>query len=395
MTRLDGLNVAVVSRIYLPEPGAASFRLGALSRLLRDQGANTTVITSRAPSGYDEPPADHAGIVIERRRVLRDRMGYVRGYLQYLSFDVPAFFRVVFRRGLHVVVVEPPPTTGVFVRAACAVRGVPYLYYAADVWSDAVQSTGAPRVVAKVVRMFEKWAMSGAHTVISVSDQFSSRLAELGVKSTIATVGNGVDTTLFSPHGEQRVLPGPYLLYAGTASEVHGATIFLDAFKTVVKELPQARIVFVGQGAEREAMETMASDLPGESALFMGRLQSSEVAAWIRGAAATLASVRPTGYHRAFPTKMYASAACGTRVIYAGVGPGREFAALPGMGWGVDYEVDAVADAMRAALRTPQDHGQRIRISEWAAENVSLAAVASRVSSLVSEAARSIKRTRD
>src|SRR5690606_6552877 len=119
------------------------------------------------------------------------------GYLQYLSFDIPAFFRIVFRRKLHIVVVEPPPTTGVVMRIACSIRRVPYLYYAADIWSDAVLSTSAPSVVAKVVRLFEKWAMSGAHAVISVSEEFSSRLKEMGVDATIATVGNGVDTTLF------------------------------------------------------------------------------------------------------------------------------------------------------------------------------------------------------
>ncbi|MEX1078653.1 MAG: glycosyltransferase family 4 protein [Homoserinimonas sp.] len=387
--------MTIVSRIYLPEPGAASFRLGALARLLRNRGANTTIITSRAPAGYDESATDHKGISIRRARVLRDRMGYVRGYIQYLSFDIPAFFRVLLRRNLRVVVVEPPPTTGVAIRVACALRRVPYLYYAADIWSDAVLSTGAPRVVAKVVRLLEMWAMSGAHTVISVSDQFSTRLVELGVDSTIATVGNGVDTTLFSPHGEQRALPGPYLLYAGTASEVHGATIFLEAFKQVIADVPQAQLVFVGQGAERESLQRMATDLPRESVVFEGRLPSSEVAEWIRGAAATLASVKPAGYHRAFPTKMYASAACGTRVIFAGVGPGREFAALPAMGWSVDYEVDRVAQAMLDALRIPQEQEQRIRTSKWAADHVSLAAVATRASSLIAEAAHSAKRKRD
>ena len=44
--------------------------------------------------------------------VLRDRNGYVRGYLPYLSFDLPLILRLLFARRPSVVVVEPPPTTG-------------------------------------------------------------------------------------------------------------------------------------------------------------------------------------------------------------------------------------------------------------------------------------------
>src|SRR5690554_2771492 len=79
VTSLQGLEVAIVSRIYLPEPGAASFRLGALARQLRESGANTTVITSQPPKGYEPSPADHEGILVSRAPVLRDRMGYIRG----------------------------------------------------------------------------------------------------------------------------------------------------------------------------------------------------------------------------------------------------------------------------------------------------------------------------
>jgi glycosyltransferase involved in cell wall biosynthesis len=82
-------------------------------------------------------------------------------------------------------------------------------------------------------------------------------------------------------------------------------------------------------------------------------------------------------------TKMYASAVCGTPVVYAGIGPGRAFAAEPGVGWGVDYDPVAVADAMRAALDAPRDEAARRRLAAWAAANVSLEAVARRAVEVV------------
>ncbi|WP_161972322.1 glycosyltransferase [Glaciihabitans arcticus] len=395
MTDLSGLHVAVVSRIYLPEPAAASFRLGALARALRDAGATTTVLTTAVPAEYSTVLPGHDAIDVRRFPVLRDAMGYVRGYVQYMSFDIPAMFRVLFRRHLDVVVVEPPPTTGFFMRIACAIRRVPYVYYAADIWSDAVESTDAPAAVARVVRVLERWAIRGAAEVVSASPEFTERMHELFGDARITTIGNGVDTTSFGPSGARKEIGAPYLLYAGTASEVHGAVIFMDAFARVLESEPQARLVFVGQGAERDELERRAGELPAGSVHFEPRLSSDEVSAWIRGARATLASVRPEGYHRAFPTKMYASAACGTRVVYAGSGPGRDFAGANGMGWAVDYEVDAVAAAMLEALRTDATDEQREGIARWAVDTVSLGAVAARAVTVVGSVARRRERHPD
>jgi glycosyltransferase involved in cell wall biosynthesis len=229
--------------LYAPEPAAASFRLAALARALRDAGAEVVVITATPPAGYPAETADHDGIEVRRAPVLRDRAGYVRGYLPYLSFDVPALFRMLFARRIDLVVNEPPPTTGVVTRIANGLRRRPYVYYAADIWSDAVAMTTAPRFVVRAVRALERWAVRGAAAVISASDEFSERMRELGYGDRIVTIGNGVDVTQFGPGASRAELGHPYLLYAGTASEVHGAGIFLDAAATLVPEMPDLRLV--------------------------------------------------------------------------------------------------------------------------------------------------------
>jgi glycosyltransferase involved in cell wall biosynthesis len=376
MLSLAGRRIAIVSRIFSPEPGAASFRLDALANALRDAGATVSVITTRPPRGYRDAAGAHVGIRVRRARVLRDREGYVRGYLQYLSFDVPAFFRLLFAGRLDAVVVEPPPTTGLAMRIACGTRRLPYAYYAADIWSDAVELTTAPRVVARVVRAFERFGMRGAAVVLSVSDTVTARLEQLRASRNIRTIGNGVDVTVFRPEGETQKLDAPYLLYAGTASEVHGARIFAEALGRLRETVPDARVVFIGQGSERREIARIAEELAPGAVRFEGRLSPEETASWIRGAAATLASVRPDGYELAFPTKMYASVACGTRVVYAGIGPGTEFAARPGFGWPVDYDVEAVAGAMREALTAPRTAKDRAALASWAAEHLSLRSVA-------------------
>src|SRR5690606_7131048 len=81
---------------------------------------------------------------------------------------------------------------------------------------------------------------------------------------------------------------------------------------------------------------------------------TQEVAAWTRSAVAGLASVRPgRGYDFAYSTKALMTAACGTRVLFAGAGPVADIVARQDLGWSVPWDVEAVADAMREALQQP------------------------------------------
>lgn len=377
------MRVTIVSRIFSPEPAAASFRLVALANALAADGHDVLVLTTSTPI---EPTADiRDDVRVRRAPVLRDAAGYVRGYVQYMSFDIPAFFRLLLSRKADVVVVEPPPTTGFVSRIACWIRRTPYVYYAADVWSDAAASTGAPRLVLHVVRRLELLALGGAALILSVSDGVSSRLRQLGVTRSVRLIGNGIDVDAFSPDGPSQQADGPYFLYAGTASEWHGAGIFVGAFSRVLQQQPQVRLVFLGQGAEVDDMRN-ATAHHADAVRFEPRQSPEATATWLRGAVASLASVKPgQGYDFSFPTKMYASVACGTPVIYAGIGPGRTFAGSNDLGAGVDYDEDAVVAAMLSALASPPDADRRRRIAGWARTNVALAGVAARAVAAIDE----------
>ena len=125
--------VTLATRTFTPEPTAAALRLGALARALAVGGDGVRVLTSRlAPSvardarqsaGSDADPGEGAGLVeVRRAPVLRDRTGAVRGYVSYMSFDLPLLVRLLTGPRPDVVVSEPPPTTGAAVRIACAAR---------------------------------------------------------------------------------------------------------------------------------------------------------------------------------------------------------------------------------------------------------------------------------
>src|SRR5665647_2568387 len=136
--------------------------------------------------------------------------------------------------------------------------------------------------------------MRHASTVLSISDEVTARIREFGVSpDRIATVGNGVDTSVFTPDGPVAESAHPYLIYTGTMSEWQGAEIFVRALPRVLAAFPDAQLRFFGQGASEAALRRLAAELAPGSVLFGGVVAPQEAARWLRGAAAALVSIVP------------------------------------------------------------------------------------------------------
>jgi glycosyltransferase involved in cell wall biosynthesis len=386
--------VVIASRLFAPESGAAATRLRWLARAFADEGFAVQVLTSQPQPG-SAPPDDDPGVMVSRWPVLRDANGIVRGYAQYLSFDVPLLLRLLLqRRRPDVVVCEPPPTTGLVVRLVCALRRVPYVYYAADVWSDGTASAGAPGAVVRLITIVESYVLRRARLVLSVSPAVTERLLRLGVDpERVQLVGNGVDVDMFRPLDDLAVAVGtgaepalnerppldvPYAVYAGTMSEWQGADVFVRAFAKVMGLLPtDARLVFLGQGSDRPTVERLARDLAPDRVDVLGVVPPAEAARWLRHAECALVSVVPDqGYDFARPTKVWAATATGTPVVFAGRGVAAQEVADAGLGLVVDHEVDAVAQALVRAFDDQPAAAERRRLVDWTREHASLATIA-------------------
>ena len=412
--RADG--VLLATRIHLPEAAAASFRLDSVEKALVADGMAVRVLTSRAPADAPQGEPDPEGVEVSRWPVLRDSSGYLRGYVPYLSFDLPLALRLLMAPRPEAILVEPPPTTGAVVRVVAALRAIPYVWYAADVWSAAAASTGAADIVVRAVEKLEAFAVGGATRVIAVNDGVAQSVAELvnaapddeSWAQRIRIVPNGIDTTVFDAHGptpsEQdraRIgLNGPYFVYAGTASEWQGADVFVHALAQVRRTHPKAQLLFLGRGTAWQEITQAASQLPagpdGAPAVIMHpAVPAAEAAVWQRGAAAALVSIKPgQGYDFSYPTKVLSALGCGTPVLFAGRGPVSADVRDFDLGWAAEHDAAAVAEAMCTALDTYDAEiasGARPttaqRFHDWVEDHRSLRATGQSAARVVQEAA--------
>ncbi len=373
--------VRIATRLFSPEVAAAAFRLRVLADAFESLGRPVEVLTTTPPGGL---VPDDGSLRVERWPALRDEQGNIRGYLHYLSFDVPLVLRLLVRPRPALLVVEPPPTTGLVVRLVATLQRVPYAYYAGDVWSDGAASMGAPSVVVRVLRAVESWVMRGASSVLCISDGVAERVAHLGVEdSRIVVVGNGVDTDVFTPDGPEpedargRVGEGagPVFVYTGTMSEWQGAEVLVRGLAAFRAKEPTARLVFLGQGSDVPHLRRLAEELAPGAVDFLGVVPPAQAAAWLRSATAALVSIKPgQGYDFAKPTKVYAATACGTPVIFSGAGAGHELVQAQRLGWAPGYDVQGVATAMASAgaLTGAERAGVREHVVAWTADHASL-----------------------
>ncbi|TDP89866.1 glycosyltransferase involved in cell wall biosynthesis [Leucobacter luti] len=377
------MRIIITTRIYRPEPSAASFFLGSVADALTAGGHEVEVLTAKPLPGQGEASR---GERVKTFPVLRDAHGYVRGYLQYMSFDIPLAFRLLFSRRPAAVFVEPPPTTGAVVRVVCALRQIPYVYDAADIWSDAAAQATSSGVVVKVLRLLEKFAMRGAAELVTISHGVVDRVRQLGVTTPIDVTGFGADTSVF---GYREVPHEKLFIYAGTYTGLHGADILIEAFALFSETHPGYRLRFIGNGTGQDAMVSRATALGIAAAVeFAEPVPAAELSPQLSSAVASLATLKPGGgYEYAFTSKAYSSLAAGCPVIFAGPGPTAPFIAeaatqVP-VGAAVEYEPEAIAAAMRAAVDAPLSASERQRVAVWTAEHHSMRAVAERVAARI------------
>jgi glycosyltransferase involved in cell wall biosynthesis len=376
------MHVVIVSRIFSPEPSAASFRLEAVAKAFRDDGHRVTVLTTRPPRGRVAQTIP--GVSVRRARVLRDSSGYVRGYLPYLSFDLPLAFRLLFRRRADLYFVEPPPTTGAVVRVISRVLRRPYVYNAADIWSDAAKMATSSALVHSTLRRLEVFALRGASHVFAISSGVADRIRELEVATPTTVIGFGVDTEVFRYEPPAQATAAPYFVYAGTYSEWHGADIFVDAFARFSAEHPGYRLIFVGNGSDRDKLERKRTECGLTTVEFMAPIDGVALNTLLSAATASLASLKPgRGYDYAFTTKVYSSIAAGCPVLFTGVGPTADFITQTGeshkVGVVIPYDIGAVTVALARLADDPASASSRRRLSDWARNNFALASIATSV----------------
>jgi colanic acid/amylovoran biosynthesis glycosyltransferase len=118
-----------------------------------------------------------------------------------------------------------------------------------------------------------------ASVFICVSDFIRRRALELGYpESKLRVHYIGVDRTVFKPSDKPR--DPKVALFVGRLVERKGVRYLIEAMAKVKQTVPDARLVIIGHGPDRQALEKLSQDLK-VNAEFLGPISDAEVRQWL------------------------------------------------------------------------------------------------------------------
>ena len=175
-------------------------------------------------------------------------------------------------------------------------------------------------------------------------------------------IRNGVDPSVCVPHQKEEACHrlgldrnGLYIGFVGGFFPWHGLDTLVDAMTIVCRECPAAKLLLVGDGHTRPALQAMVRQRGLEEAVsFVGRVRFDEVPWWIGASDVCVVLHRPVRFYPGDSMKLWEYLACARPVVATtGEGYGDTVERL-GAGLSVKEEDPAgLAEVMLRLLRDP------------------------------------------
>jgi hypothetical protein len=379
------VRIALFSHYFWPEPGAPSARLLELGRAWVARGHEVSVVTNfpNHPTGVVPEAYRNRSFQIETKdglRIVRCRTyatpnrGFVKKTLGHLNFMLQAVLQATPPVRDAQVVVASSPTLFAAVAAFVVSRrlAIPFVLEVRDLWPAIFVDLGVIRNRPAIwcLERLELFLYRRSAAVVTVTRAFAEDIARRGIaRDRLHVVPNGVDLAAFRPGPPDASLrsrlglDGKFVfLYCGAHGISHALGRLLEVADRLRDE-PRLHFLFVGEGAEKDALIEQARVLSLANVSFQPAVAREEVPALYRSADVCLVPLRAVPLFRAFiPSKMFEILACGRPVLASLEGESAEILKDSGAALIVPPEdVDAIAAAVK---RLASDPALRARLAE-------------------------------
>jgi glycosyltransferase involved in cell wall biosynthesis len=377
------VKILYVSQYFPPEMGAPAARAVELSRHWAKMGHDVTILT-----GFPNHPT---GIVPEEwrprlRRLLFqeniDGVRVVRTWLwplpnrkaherirNYASFCLSAAWTGLFIPKPNVVIATSP-------QLLCALAGwwlafcrrVPFVFEVRDLWPESLAAVGAGdehTILHRTLGAIAGFLYRRADRIVVVTSAFKDHLIRIWrvPAEKISIVENGVETHLFysDPAAvavrQQLHLENHFVVcYIGTMGNAHGLETLIAAAEDLPTELPSARFLLIGEGAEKEKIVQLAATRGLANVQFLAQQSRERIPAYISAADVCVVMLKRTELFKSvIPTKLLEYMACERPVIVAVDGQARQIVQQAAAGIFVEPEdTKALVTAILALAHEPQ-----------------------------------------
>ena len=333
------MNVLILSQYYDPEPVP---KPAELALALRQRGHSVRAIT-----GFPNYPK---GELYQGYRLALMRREEIDGIEVRRTFEYPYHGRSVIKRLINfwsfalsaplasffmpradvMYVWHPPLSVGVAAWLISILRGIPFVYDVQDIWPESAVVSGMLRdgLLVRAMSVLERFTYRRAAHILVVTEGARQNLIGKGVPDDkISVMPHWIDESLFeisSPERREEMRRHLgwsdqfVVLFAGNLGLMQGLDTVVRAASNLHPR-EKIRFVFVGDGADRERLRSLSSELGVHDRVqFIDRQPMSEMPAFMAAADLLLVHLKKSELCKwVIPTKTLAYLAAGKPIIMA------------------------------------------------------------------------------
>jgi hypothetical protein len=329
------LRILFISDNYPPEVNAPARRTSEHARRWVEAGAEVCVVTcapnfpqGRVYEGWRNRLIQRSSVdgvqVVRVWSFITANQGFVLRVLDYLSFALRAVFAGLGQEADVIVATSPQLFTTLSALALSMIKRKPWVFELRDLWPESIEAVGVlrRRWLIRQLERLELFLYRRASAIVAVTPAFKDNLVRRGVPAgKIHVVTNGADLGALRPRPKDPELvrrlglEGAFVVaYVGTHGMAHALSFIVEAAAGLAD--PRVRFLFVGDGAEKEAVRARAKALGLANALFLPAVPADEAADYLSLADVALVPLkRSETFKTVIPSKIFEAAALGIPVL--------------------------------------------------------------------------------
>jgi glycosyltransferase involved in cell wall biosynthesis len=346
------MRVLVLTDNFVPEQNAPALRTYEHCRRWADEGVDVTVITTAPnfPTGRVQKP--YRNWLYQREKIdgidvarvwsfLAPNSGVVLRALDFASFAAGASLAGMFETPDVIMATSPQLLTGYAGHLVSRAKRRPWVFEVRDLWPESITAVEAMRdgYLVRMLGRMEKRLYTSADRIVTVTEPLRARIAQNGVaREKIGVVPNGANLSRLTPRGKSDALMQRLKLhnrfvvgYVGT----HGMAQGLETVLRTAQMLAGTDIhfLFVGEGARRKALMTMASAMKLDNVTFTGGVPSPVAVEYLALSDAIVIPLKKSAlFEGALPSKIFEAAAMERPIIISADGISAETVTRYGAG---------------------------------------------------------------
>lgn len=366
----------ILTQYYPPETGAPQNRLHSLSKFLIRHGESVRVVTSLPNYPKNEIYPEYRqkfsmretidGVHVYRIWIFVSRSRSVLSrLLNYFSFVITSFFRLLFLPKADYLICESPPLFLGFTAVVISwLKGSRLVFNVSDLWPESAEKLHiiSSKPLISLAYALEKWIYKNSYLISGQTKGIVESIATRFPSKKVIWFPNGVDFDFFEGEHENFLWRKALdiketdfvLLYAGIIGHAQGLDVMLRAAELLKDNA--VKFVIVGDGPEKDSLLRLAAARNLKNVLFQPNIEKTKIPSLIKACNAYIVPLKKLDLFKgAIPSKLFEPLALKRPILLGVDGEARQLFIEEGKA-GLYFEpenADELADLIKQLVANP------------------------------------------